>query len=58
MGVAMFLLGSMALLTTLPLPDPNTSDHPAIELIAALLVLGAGMDDAPACRRLTAPSTP
>ena len=40
-GVAMFLLGSMALLATLPLPDPNTSDHPAIELIAALLALGA-----------------
>ncbi len=40
-GVAMFLLGSIALLATLPLPDPNTSDHPAIEMIAALLALGA-----------------
>ena len=40
-GVAMFLLGSATLLATLPLPDPNTSDHPAIELVAALLVLGA-----------------
>lgn len=40
-GVAMFLLGSIALLATLGLPDPNTSDHPAIELIAALLGLGA-----------------
>jgi diguanylate cyclase (GGDEF)-like protein len=40
-GVAMFLLGSATLLATLPMPDPNTSDHPAIELIAALLGLGA-----------------
>jgi diguanylate cyclase (GGDEF)-like protein len=40
-GVAMFVLGSATLLATLPLPDPNTSDHPAIELVAALLVLGA-----------------
>ncbi|MHB8235101.1 MAG: GGDEF domain-containing protein [Solirubrobacteraceae bacterium] len=40
-GVAMFLLGSATLLATLPLPDPNTSDHPAIRLIAALLGLGA-----------------
>ncbi len=40
-GVGMFLLGSMALLATLPLPDPNTSDHPAIELIAGLLCCGA-----------------
>jgi diguanylate cyclase (GGDEF)-like protein len=40
-GVAMFLLGSATLLATLPLPDPNASDHPAIRLIAALLGLGA-----------------
>jgi diguanylate cyclase (GGDEF)-like protein len=40
-GVAMFLLGSATLLATLPLPDPNTSDHPAIRVIAALLGLGA-----------------
>jgi diguanylate cyclase (GGDEF)-like protein len=40
-GVAMFLLGSTTLLATLPLPDPNTSDHPAIKLIAALLAVGA-----------------
>jgi diguanylate cyclase (GGDEF)-like protein len=40
-GVAMFLLGSATLLATLPMPDPNTSDHPAIVLVAVLLVLGA-----------------
>ncbi len=40
-GVAMFLLGSATLLGTLPLPDPNTSDHPAIRIIAVLLALGA-----------------
>ena len=40
-GVAMFVLGSATLLATLPMPDPNTSDHPAIELVAALLGLGA-----------------
>jgi diguanylate cyclase (GGDEF)-like protein len=40
-GVAMFLLGSATLLATLPQPDPNTSDHPAIRVIAALLGLGA-----------------
>ncbi|HEX8715191.1 MAG TPA: GGDEF domain-containing protein, partial [Solirubrobacteraceae bacterium] len=40
-GVAMFLLGSATLLGTLPLPDPNTSDHPAIRIIAALLAAGA-----------------
>jgi diguanylate cyclase (GGDEF)-like protein len=40
-GVAMFLLGSATLLGTLPLPDPNTSDHPAIRVIAVLLALGA-----------------
>jgi diguanylate cyclase (GGDEF)-like protein len=40
-GVAMFLLGSATLLATLPMPDPNTSDHPAIELVAGLLALGA-----------------
>jgi diguanylate cyclase (GGDEF)-like protein len=41
LGVAMFLLGSATLLGTLPLPDPNTSDHFAIELVAGLLLLGA-----------------
>jgi diguanylate cyclase (GGDEF)-like protein len=41
-GVAMFVLGSATLLATLPMPDPNTSDHPAIKLVAALLGLGAG----------------
>jgi diguanylate cyclase (GGDEF)-like protein len=40
-GVAMFLLGSVTLLATLPLPDPNTSDHPAITIVAGLLALGA-----------------
>jgi diguanylate cyclase (GGDEF)-like protein len=40
-AVAMFLLGSATLLATLPMPDPNTSDHPAIRVIAALLGLGA-----------------
>jgi diguanylate cyclase (GGDEF)-like protein len=40
-GVAMFLLGSATLLATLPLPDPDTSDHPAIRIIAGLLALGA-----------------
>jgi diguanylate cyclase (GGDEF)-like protein len=40
-GVAMFVLGSATLLATLPLPDPNTSDHPAIRAIAVLLALGA-----------------
>lgn len=40
-AVAMFVLGSATLLATPPLPDPNTSDHPAIVLIAALLGLGA-----------------
>jgi diguanylate cyclase (GGDEF)-like protein len=40
-GVAMFILGSLTLLGTLPLPDPNTSDHPAIKAIAVLLGLGA-----------------
>src|SRR5271165_6954958 len=29
-GVAMFLLGSITLLATLTLPDPDPSDHPAI----------------------------
>ncbi len=41
MGVTMFLLGSSALLATLSLPDPDTSDHSAIRLIAGLLGLGA-----------------
>jgi diguanylate cyclase (GGDEF)-like protein len=40
-GVAMFMLGSVTLLATLPLPDPNTSDHPAIGIVAGLLALGA-----------------
>lgn len=40
-GVAMFALGGATLLGTLPLPDPNTSDHPAIRVIAVLLGLGA-----------------
>ncbi|HTA37209.1 MAG TPA: GGDEF domain-containing protein [Solirubrobacteraceae bacterium] len=40
-SVGMFLLGSGTLLATLPLPDPNTSDHPAIRAIALLLLLGA-----------------
>ena len=40
-GVAMFVLGSVTLLATLPLPDPNTSDHPAITIVAGLLALGA-----------------
>ncbi len=40
-GVAMFVLGSVTLLATLPLPDPNTSDHPAIRIVAGLLALGA-----------------
>ena len=40
-AVAMFVLGSATLLATLPLPDPNTSDHPAIRIIAGLLALGA-----------------
>jgi diguanylate cyclase (GGDEF)-like protein len=40
-GVLMFVLGSAVLLATLPMPDPNTSDHPAIVVIAALSILGA-----------------
>jgi diguanylate cyclase (GGDEF)-like protein len=35
------VLGSVTLLATLPMPDPNTSDHPAIKIVAALSVLGA-----------------
>jgi diguanylate cyclase (GGDEF)-like protein len=42
-GMMMFVLGSVTLLATLSLPDPNTSDHPAIELIATLLGLGAAL---------------
>jgi diguanylate cyclase (GGDEF)-like protein len=42
-GVVMFLLGAATLLATLPLPDPDPSDHPAIKLIAGLLVFGAGV---------------
>jgi diguanylate cyclase (GGDEF)-like protein len=41
LGVAMFVLGATTLVATLSLPDPDTSDHPAIKLIAALLGLGA-----------------
>ncbi|HXP28508.1 MAG TPA: hypothetical protein VN804_02030, partial [Solirubrobacteraceae bacterium] len=40
-GVLMFVLGSAVLLATLPMPDPNTSDHPAIIVIAGLSILGA-----------------
>jgi diguanylate cyclase (GGDEF)-like protein len=40
-GVAMFILGSATLLATLPMPDPNTSDHPAIRIVAGLLGVGA-----------------
>jgi diguanylate cyclase (GGDEF)-like protein len=40
-GVVMFVLGSAVLWASLPLPDPNTSDHPAIRIVALLLVLGA-----------------
>jgi diguanylate cyclase (GGDEF)-like protein len=40
-GVAMFVLGSATLLATLPMPDPNTSDHPAIIVIAVLSIIGA-----------------
>ena len=40
-GIAMFVLGSTTLLATLPLPDPDPRDHPAIEIIAGLLALGA-----------------
>jgi diguanylate cyclase (GGDEF)-like protein len=40
-GVAMFLLGASTLLATLSLPDPDTSDHAAITLIAGLLGIGA-----------------
>jgi diguanylate cyclase (GGDEF)-like protein len=41
MGIAMFLVGCLTLLATLSLPDPNPSDHTAIEVLAALLALGA-----------------
>ena len=41
LGVGMFLIGTLTLLATLPLPDPNPSDHTAIEIIAALLAAGA-----------------
>jgi diguanylate cyclase (GGDEF)-like protein/MYXO-CTERM domain-containing protein len=50
-GIAMFLLGSITLLATLPLPDPDPSDHGAIKLIAALLALGAGFSWAVRRRR-------
>ena len=39
-GTGMFLVGALTLLATLPLPDPDTSDHPAIAVIAALLAGG------------------
>jgi diguanylate cyclase (GGDEF)-like protein len=39
-GVAMFLIGGSTLMATLPLPDPDASDHPAIKIIALLLGLG------------------
>ncbi len=41
LGVAMFVVGCLTLLGTLPLPDPNTSDHAGIEIVAALLAAGA-----------------
>ena len=40
-AVAMFAFGSATVLATLSLPDPNTSDHPAVRLIAVLLGFGA-----------------
>jgi diguanylate cyclase (GGDEF)-like protein len=40
-GTLMFLLGAGTLLATLPLPDPDSSDHRAIEVVALLLALGA-----------------
>jgi diguanylate cyclase (GGDEF)-like protein len=40
-GISMFLVGTVTLLATLPLPDPDTSDHPAIRVIAGLLAFGA-----------------
>jgi diguanylate cyclase (GGDEF)-like protein len=40
-GVAMFALGSATLLAILPMPDPNTSDHPAIRIVAGLSIAGA-----------------
>jgi diguanylate cyclase (GGDEF)-like protein len=40
-GTAMFVVGALTLLATLSLPDPDSSDHPAITVIAALLALGA-----------------
>ncbi len=39
-GACMFFIGASTLLATLPLPDPDTSDHPAIKVIAGLLALG------------------
>ncbi len=41
MGCGMFAIGAITLLATLPLPDPDTSDHTGIKVIAALLALGA-----------------
>ena len=41
LGVGMFAIGALTLLATLPLPDPNPSDHAGIEIVAALLALGA-----------------
>lgn len=40
-GTAMFALGGSTLLATLSLPDPDTSDHAAIKVIALLLGSGA-----------------
>jgi diguanylate cyclase (GGDEF)-like protein len=41
LGVVMFLVGCLTLLATLPLPDPDPSDHTGIEIVAALLAAGA-----------------
>jgi diguanylate cyclase (GGDEF)-like protein len=42
-GTAMCLLGSVTLLATLTLPDPDPSDHAAIKLVALLLAAGGGV---------------
>jgi hypothetical protein len=49
-GVAMFVLGSATLLATLSLPDPDPSDHPAIEKHRAIFATAASH------RELTEPS--
>jgi diguanylate cyclase (GGDEF)-like protein len=41
MGAAIFTIGCLTLLATLTLPDPDTSDHTGIEIIAVLLAAGA-----------------